>query len=195
VDLSARIPRYVRTVPYENPGVSCPRVSRPRSGARKAGKRQSNKERQNCKLNSRAPLILSASLPGAPVREVNSKGVVGQSTVPTGPRVGTDRPTTHLRPSTPQTTMGILVRHGWAGGFGHKLCPKSRGSPRAEAETTSQAATRRPPRLSFTWNARMCACMHTQLHTKVPDLTSDDTGSPPYGVCHHPLIDSDRYSF
>ncbi len=38
----------------------------------------------------RAPLILSASLPGAPVREVNSKGVVGQSTVPTGPRVGTD---------------------------------------------------------------------------------------------------------
>jgi hypothetical protein len=143
---------------------------------------------------ARAPLILSASLPGAPVREVNSKGVVGQSTVPTGPQVGTDRPTTHLRPSTPQTTMGILVRHGWAGGFGHKLCPKSRGSPRAEAETTSQAATRRPPRLSFTWNARMCACMHTQLHTKVPDLTSDDTGSPPYGVCHHPLIDSDRYS-
>jgi hypothetical protein len=36
--------------------------------------------------------------------------------------------------------------------------------------------------------------MHSQLHTKVPDLTSDDTGSPPYGVCHHPLVNSARYS-
>jgi hypothetical protein len=43
-------------------------------------------------------------------------------------------------------------------------------------------------------DARMCACMHNHLHTKVPDLTSDDTGSPPYGVCHHLLVDSARYS-
>jgi len=141
----------------------------------------------------RAPLIRSASLPGA-LREVNSKGVVGQSTVPTGSQVGTGRPTTHLRPSTPQTTMGIQVRHGWAGGFGHKQCPKTRGSLRADAETTSQTATRRLPASLIHMNARMCACMHSQLHTKVPDLTSDDTGSPPYGVCHHLLVDSARYS-
>jgi hypothetical protein len=106
----------------------------------------------------RAPLIRSASLPGA-LREVNSKGV-----------------------------------DGWAGGFGHKQCPKTRGSLRADAETTSQTATRRLPASLIHMNARMCACMHSQLHTKVPDLTSDDTGSPPYGVCHHPLVNSARYS-
>ena len=49
----------------------------------------------------RAPLIHLASLPGAPVREVTSKGVVGQSTVPTGPQVGTDQHTTHLPVQAP----------------------------------------------------------------------------------------------
>jgi hypothetical protein len=37
----------------------------------------------------------------------------------------------------PRCARSRVKRH-----FGHKLCPKSRGSPRAEAETTSQAATR-----------------------------------------------------
>ena len=49
----------------------------------------------------RAPLIHSASLPGSPVGEVVSKGVLGQSTVPTGSAKGAGRLTTHLRPSTP----------------------------------------------------------------------------------------------
>ena len=49
----------------------------------------------------RAPLIHSASLPGSPVEEVVSKGVVGQSTVPTGSAKGAGRPTTHLRPRPP----------------------------------------------------------------------------------------------
>ena len=142
---------------------------------------------------TRAPLILihfGFSPGGTYVEEVNSKGVVGQSTVPTGPQVGTDRPTTHLRPSTPHTTKGnraycrpTRVR---AGGFGQKTMPKTHGYPRADAKTTSQATTR--PRFSFTWNARMHvmngSCSRVpRAHTKVPDLTSGDIGSPQYRVC------------
>ena len=59
---------------------------------------------------------------------------MGHSTVSAGPKKGsTGRLTTHLRPSTgAQTTMGIPVWHGWAGGTQTTLCPR----PEALTEPT-----------------------------------------------------------
>jgi hypothetical protein len=118
------------------------------------------------------------------VREVNSKGVVGQSTVPTGPRVGTDRPTTHLRPSTPHTTMGILVRHGWAGGFGQKLCPDARlsQSRRGDDVTNSDGTS---PRVSHSHECSRVPRTHPRRSLNVSRviparLRTESADHPPF---------------
>ena len=108
--------------------------------------------------------------------ERNSNGVLGQSTVSAGPKKGTGRHPTHLRPSTPTHNYWHTSPTRVGGWVQTQTMPKTRGSLRADAKTTSQTATsrlpaslihmndpgylvhtRRSPYLSWVTPARLCA--------------------------------------
>ena len=113
----------------------------------------------------RAPLIHSASLPGAPVKEVVSKGVVGQSTVPTRSQGGS-RSAYH----TPASKLQAPHIQLWAysSDTGGRV-----GSDTNNAQDARLSQSRREDAVatSVSHSHEYSQVPRSRTHTSVPDLT------------------------
>ena len=113
-----------------------------------------------------APLRHSASLPVGTCGEIeyhNSIGAwVNRPCRPVPRKEPADIPHTCV-PAPQHTTIGILVRHGWAGGARTKLCPESRGSHRAERKPRRSAS-------DVTLSYRYCTQLVAYRNPLVPVL-------------------------